>query len=204
MLKKAREKLFAKMWQRMASEVDERLREIKENLFKRAHGVVLELGPGTGTNFQYFPAEITWIGVEPNQELQKVLGDHPKRPKSFKLISRIEELPNESIDTVVSSLVLCSVPKLEKTLKEIKRVLKPGGQYLCVEHVAAPRGTFLRFIQRLILPATRCLGGGCEPDREIGSLVRQAGFSKTDITERRLQIYRTPVKVPIISCFARK
>ena len=204
MLKKAREKLFAKMWQRMAPKADERLRELKENLFKGVRDVVLELGPGTGTNFQYFPAEITWIGVEPNQELQKVLGDHPKRPKSFKLISRIEELQSESVDTVVSSLVLCSVPKLEETLKEIKRVLKSGGQYLCVEHVAAPRGTVLRFIQRLIRPATRCLGGGCEPDREIGSLIDQAGFSKTDIAECRLQIYRTPIKVPIISCYAQK
>ncbi len=204
MFKKEREKLFAKMWQRMAPKADERLRELKENLFKRVHGVVLELGPGTGMNFQYFPTEITWIGVEPNQELQKVLSAHPERPKSFKLISRIEELPSESVDTVVSSLVLCSVPKPTETLKEIKRVLRQGGQYLCVEHVAAPRDTLLRFIQRIIRPVTRCLGGGCEPDREIGTLIYQTGFSKTDLAEYRLQIYRTPIKVPIISCAAQK
>lgn len=204
MFKKAREKLFAKMWQRTAPEVDDRLRELKENLFRNVQGVVLEIGPGTGANFQYFPPDITWIGVEPNQKLQEMLRAHPKRPDNFKLISDIEKLPNESVDTVVSSLVLCSVPKLEETLKEIKRVLRKGGRFLCVEHVAAPLGTFLRFVQRLIRPATRCLGGGCEPNREIGPLICRTGFSKTDIVEHRLQIYRTPIKVPVISCVARK
>lgn len=204
MFKKTREKLFAKMWQRMAPNADERLRALKENLFKEVRGVVLELGPGTGANFQYFPAEITWIGVEPNQTLQKVLCVHPKKPKVSKLISRIEELSNESVDTVVSSLVLCSVPTPEETLKEIKRVLKQGGKFLCVEHVAAPNGTFLRFIQRLIRPATRCLGGGCEPDREIAAVIAQTGFSEQGLTESRIQINRLPIMVPIIACSARK
>ncbi|MEK7088013.1 MAG: methyltransferase domain-containing protein [Patescibacteria group bacterium] len=205
MLEKIFSTAFAKMWQREAPEVDKKFRYIKKGLFGSARGTVLEIGPGTGVNFEYFPPNIhQWFGIEPNPLLQKVLRTHPKKPLSSKFVADIEELPNESVDTVVSSLVLCSVPNLEKTLREIRRVLKPCGRLLCIEHVAAPRGTLLRFLQRLIRPFSRRVGGGCEPDREIAAAIKVAGFSEVKMSENRIQISRIPILAPVIACEARK
>ena len=75
------------------------------------------------------------------------------------------DVADKTIDSVVSTLVLCSVPSLDTTLKEILRVLKPGGTFLFIEHIAAPPGTWLRKIQGVIRPVWKAIADGCNPDR---------------------------------------
>ncbi|PWA69983.1 zinc finger, RING/FYVE/PHD-type [Artemisia annua] len=94
-----------------------------------------------------------------------------------------ESLPvsDGSMDAVVGTLVLCSVEDVNKTLQEIKRVLKPGGLYIFVEHVAAKDGTFLKVIQRVLDPLQQTVADGCHLTRETGDSISAAGFSSVDI-----------------------
>ena len=113
----------------------------KRDLFKiRQKSRVLEIGPGTGINLQYYPKNIEWIGIEPNPEMNKHIKTKLKKLdfKARLIKGNAEKIPvkNNSIDYVISTLVLCSVKNPPKTVKEIKRVLKPEGKFLFMEHVA--------------------------------------------------------------------
>lgn len=152
----------------------------KRDLFADVRGTVVEIGPGTGVNLPYLPEHVRWIGVEPNPHM------HPYvREKADDLGRDVElyaatlqdlALETASVDTVISTLVLCSVPDLDATLEEVHRVLAPGGRFVFLEHVAAPSGSLLRGVQRGIKPIWRALGDGCRPDRETGAALQRAGF----------------------------
>lgn len=175
---------------------DSMLVERKRQLFAGLQGTVLEIGPGTGANLPHFPRDIHWIGIDPNPYMHDYLR---KRAASLGiqvdirrgLAEQIESAP-ESVDTVVSTLVLCSVHDLEGVLREIHRVLKPGGRFIFLEHVAAPKGTWLRRLQRLVRPVWRAISAGCEPDREIASALHRAGFQRVD-----MDCFRVPA--PVVS-----
>ena len=160
---------------------ERKVAERKRALFADLTGDVLEIGPGTAPNLAYFPAGIHWIGFEPNPFMHR----YARRTAAQRGISidlrsgRGEHLDAEdaSVDAVVSTLVLCSVADVEATLREIRRVLRPGGRFLFMEHVAAPAGSGARRLQRLIRPVVRCLADGCCPDRETGRAIEAAGFS---------------------------
>lgn len=157
----------------------------KRDLLGGLIGTVVEIGPGAGVNLGYFPAGVRWIGVEPNVHF------HPRlRKKAAKLGIEAEviggvaerlEVPDASADAVVSTLVLCSVEDVDAALAEVRRVLKPGGTFVFIEHVAAPAGSGLRRLQRFIRPAWGVIADGCRPDRETGRLIAQAGFADVQI-----------------------
>jgi SAM-dependent methyltransferase len=154
------------------------------------HGDVLEIGPGAGPNLEYFPADVRWVGVEPNPFMQPYLLETLARLGYPRERYRIDpgdangvRLPvgDASVDAVVGTLVLCSVPHPELTVREILRVLKPGGQFVFIEHVAAPRGSGLRRLQNALQPLWSWLGDGCHPNRETWETISQAGFAKVDL-----------------------
>ncbi len=162
----------------------------KRALFGGLHGEVLELGPGAGPNLRFLPPGVRWTGVEPNPYM------HPYLEKAIRALGRPLEqftihpglgdgtsLPaaDASLDAVIGTLVLCSVPSQEGTLREILRVLKPGGRYVFIEHVAAPRGTRLRRSQERIQPLWTWVGDGCHPDRETWAAIGGAGFSRVEL-----------------------
>ena len=102
------------------------------------------------------------------------------------------DVEDATADAVVSTLVLCSVADLAAVLKEIRRVLKPGGRFVFIEHVAAPQGTWLRRAQRAFRPLSKTFADGCQPDRETWRAIEAAGFAQVD-----LEHFRAPA--PIIS-----
>ncbi|BDG17332.1 class I SAM-dependent methyltransferase [Thermus brockianus] len=126
----------------------------RKKLLGSLAGKVLEIGPGTGVNLAYLPDGVHWIGLEPNPYLHP----HLKRALSLRglsgevLLGQAEAipLPEESVEAVVATLVLCSVADPRATLAEILRVLKPGGRLVFLEHVAAPPGSSLRRFQDLL------------------------------------------------------
>lgn len=154
----------------------------KQALFGDLHGTVLEIGPGAGPNLRYYPADAQWIGVEPNVHMHPYLRREAERlGRAITIETGTADrlpVPDASVDAVVSTLVLCSVPDVAATLAEIERVLKPGGRFLFIEHVAAPPGTRLRRVQGLIRPLWSAFADGCHPDRETGAALDAAGFHR--------------------------
>ena len=166
--------------------------ERKRALFAAIGGNVLEIGPGTGPNLAYYPAGVRWLGVEPNPFMYPHLKAAAARA-GLQIDLRpgmAERLPadDNSMDAVVSTLVLCSVRDPEGVLREVRRVLKPGGRFLFVEHVAAPPGTRLRRVQTAIRPLWKIIGDGCHPDRETGPAIEQAGFAEVRYDNFRLPL----------------
>jgi len=165
-----RQRVFAWALARLNARYERFVSKYKRELFADVSGNVLEIGPGTGANLRYLPNGVRLMGVEPNPFMQSYL-----RKEAHKLDLSIDvrigtadalPVPDNSIDVVISTLVLCCVPTPQRCLQEILRVLKPGGRFLFIEHVAAPRGTRLWRIQNLVTPLWKRLGDGCHPNRE--------------------------------------
>jgi ubiquinone/menaquinone biosynthesis C-methylase UbiE len=147
----------------------------------RARGVVLEIGIGSGLNLPFYSAKVSRLeGVDPSPELlamAKTRASHRRFEVSLQRAGA-EDLPfpRARFDTVVSTWTLCSVADAAAALKEIRRVLKPGGDFLFVEHGAAPDDSVRRW-QRRLDPVWTRLAGGCHLDRRIDLLIAGAGFS---------------------------
>lgn len=166
------------------------VRERKQALFGNLRGTVLEIGPGAGPNLAYYPRDVRWIGVEPNPHMHPYLHAEASRhglPIELRA-GTAEALPVEdgSVDAVVSTLVLCSVADVARTLAEVRRVLRPGGRFVFVEHVAAPTGTALRTFQNLVQPLWTPLADGCHPNRETWASIEGAGFADVRLDHFRL------------------
>lgn len=178
-------RLFAFLMARGAAAYERRIAPRKRALFEAAGGDVLEIGPGAGPNLRYYPESVHWVGIEPNPYMhQYLVGAAAEHGLPVEIrTGTADALPagDESVDTVVSTLVLCSVPDMDRALAEIGRVLRPGGRFLFVEHVAAPEGTSLRHVQHAIQPLWSVIGDGCHPDRETGRAIEAAGFAHVEI-----------------------
>jgi ubiquinone/menaquinone biosynthesis C-methylase UbiE len=175
-----------------AARYERMVAERKRALFGALHGDILEIGPGPGPNLRYYPKDCRWIGVEPNPFMHPYLRRAAERAGLEIEIRALvaEKLPAEdrSVDGVVSTLTLCSVNDPPQVLREIHRVLKPGGRFVFLEHVAAPQGTRLRTVQRWIRPLWRRLADGCYPDRETGASIEAAGFAEVRYDRFRLPL----------------
>ncbi len=158
--------------------------ERKRALLSQARGKILEIGPGTGVNFQYLPPGIRWTGYEPNRWLARRIPAGPNRQLH---VAPYQGQPGE-YDTVISTLVLCSVTDPAATLRSLFHSLRPGGQLLFLEHVAAPAGSALRSRQDRWQPLWSCCAGGCHPNRDTAALLRQAGFAITQLDEFSLPL----------------
>jgi len=176
----------------------------KRALLAPLQGTVLEIGPGGGNNLPFLQRGVRWIGVEPNPFFHDRLRARGERLGIAVDVraATAEALPaaDRSVDAVVSSLVLCSVRDPAATLREVRRVLRPGGRFVFLEHVAAPRGTALRFAQRAVRPVWRALSDGCHPDRDTGGLIEAAGFGDLELRQFKLPI---PIMGPHIAGVAR-
>ena len=166
--------------------------ERKRGLLAGLEGNILEIGPGTGPNLKYYSRNCHCIGVEPNLYMHPYLNKAAEDAKLYVELRRglAERLPaaDESMDAVVSTLVLCSVSEPAMVLREVLRVLKPGGRLIFIEHVAAPQGTWLRWVQRVVRPLWKGIADGCHPDRETGITIEEAGFARVSYEQFRLAL----------------
>ena len=186
------DKWFAWLLQRVSAHHDLLLRECKRNLLGGLQGTIVEIGPGTGVNLRYYARGVRWIGFEPNLYMHPIIR---REAKSLDMAidlrrANAETLDVESgaVDAMVSTLVLCSVANPAACLSEALRVLKPGGRFIFVEHVAASPGTALCYVQRAITPLWRCVGGGCNPALPAAQYLRGAGFREVRMEEFRLPL----------------
>jgi ubiquinone/menaquinone biosynthesis C-methylase UbiE len=151
----------------------------RRRLLAEARGTVVEIGAGTGLNFAHYPAGVEVVATEPDPHMLK--GARRAAGKArIRLTLRqapVESLPlpGGTADTVVSTLVLCSVPDQAAALAEIDRVLKPGGRLLLLEHVRADDPALAREQDRRERTQVR-FAGGCHPNRDTLAAVVAAGF----------------------------
>ncbi|MGE3403407.1 MAG: class I SAM-dependent methyltransferase [Vicinamibacterales bacterium] len=144
-----------------------------------AEGRVLEIGVGSGLNLPLYRAATTVTGLDPSPRLLAMAREASRRASAEVelLLGTAEAIPVDdcSIDTVVTTWTLCSIPDAQRALEEIRRVLKPGGRVLFVEHGRAPDARVRRWQDR-ITPVWKHIGGGCHLNRPIPDLFEGAGF----------------------------
>lgn len=150
-------------------------------LLADAHGRVVEIGAGTGLNIRHYPDTVDdLLLTEPEPGMRRKLTRRLARRGRVAVISDApaEQLPvpDASVDTVVATLVLCTVGDPERALREIARVLRPGGQLLFIEHVRSD-WRFLAMWQDILLRPWRGFAGGCVCNRPTLELLRASGFT---------------------------
>jgi ubiquinone/menaquinone biosynthesis C-methylase UbiE len=153
--------------------------EYRRRLVSGAHGLVLEIGVGSGLNLPLYTQEAGHVfGLDTSPRLLSMAQRIPGVPVSVAFIEgSAEALPIEDacIDTVLSTWTLCSIPDAAGALREMRRVLKPSGELLFVEHGRAPDARVRRWQDRLT-PVWRRLAGGCHLNRPIRELLEDSGF----------------------------
>lgn len=150
----------------------------RERIVAQAEGRVLEIGVGSGLNLPLYTNRAKEIlGLEPHPKLLKMASEKAGRVP-FNLIEGFAEsipLDDASVDTVVTTWTLCTIPDVTAALAEMRRVLKPGGRLLFVEHGLSSDAKVRRWQNRLT-PAWKRVAGGCHLNRPIATLVEAAGF----------------------------
>lgn len=166
------------------------LRAHKRRVFDQLPHRIVEIGSGVGANLRYLPADATLVAIEPNPHMHRRLqAAARRRGVHLELHDQVGEridLPDESVDAVISSLVLCSVTDPAHVLAEIRRILRPGGRYSFVEHVAARAGTPTRVLQRLLRRPWSWTFEGCSCERDLDTTIRAAGFTTVALEPYRL------------------
>jgi ubiquinone/menaquinone biosynthesis C-methylase UbiE len=149
------------------------------------HGRVLEIGFGTGLNLRHYPAEVSEIlVVEPSESAMRLA--QPREAAASAPVERIGRdgarlaLPDGSVDCVLSTYTLCTIPAVDAALREVHRVLKPDGVLHFLEHGRAPTESVRRW-QRRLHPVHSRIAGGCHLDRPIDNLITHAGLMISEL-----------------------
>lgn len=155
--------------------------KLRSQVVPRARGRVLEVGMGSGINLEFYDqTQVEMVyGLEPSEGMRRKalpnLGRSPIRVEWLDLPGEKIPLDDDSVDTVLLTFTLCTIPDWHAALMQMKRVLKPGGDLLFLEHGEAPHGSTRKW-QHRITPGWKMLAGGCHLNRHIADLILQAGF----------------------------
>ena len=174
-----------------------KMKQLRQNLLEGLHGDVLEIGAGNGANFAHYPPEARVVAIEPDKHMLKRAQAQIAQLDARNIDVRIapaELLPFDaaSFDAVVSTLVLCTVESVPRSLTEIRRVLRPGGELRFLEHVRG-EGALGR-AQELFQPAWGWFSAGCHLDRRTEDALRAAGFEFEWIKHARLMPWMPTIR----------
>jgi len=152
----------------------------RQQLLARTRGRVLEIGAGTGINVEHYPPGTDVVFTEPEPHMARRL-----RARGVEVIGAGAEalpFPDASFDTVVSTFVLCTVPDVPATLRELRRVLAPGGQLLFIEHVRGQPGSGIERWQNRLHGPWRVVACGCHCDRDLRAAIASE-FTIADVRD---------------------
>ncbi|HEY7134448.1 MAG TPA: class I SAM-dependent methyltransferase [Acidimicrobiia bacterium] len=183
------------------------LRALRKDVLSEAHGWTLEIGGGTGLNLAYYPDDVDELVLtEPDaamrSRLEKRLRRSGRRAQVIDATAEWLPFPDGSVDTVVSTFVLCTVDAPDVALREIARVLRPGGQLLFVEHVRSESPTLARWQDRLATPWRR-FARGCRCNRATAQLMLACGFRLDDVRDASWRAM-PPIVRPLVAGRAQK
>ncbi len=163
----------------------EEFQKQRHAVLQSVSGKILEIGFGSGLNLPHYPQSVKQlVAVDPNAGMgrytqqQMLKSDIDVECKV--LGGESLPMPNESFDTVVSTWTLCSIKNIEQALLEVKRVLKPGGQFIFLEHGLSPDKKVSRWQHRLN-GLQKIIGDGCHLNRDMRQLIGDTGFSDMEI-----------------------
>lgn len=171
------------------------VRKQREKVVPKAHGRVLEIGIGTGLNLAHYDTTRVdaLIGLDPSPELRRLAERRARQAKVnvqwLGLAAERIPLDDASIDSIVITYTLCSIGDTAAALAEMRRVLKPGGELYFSEHGRAPDDE-VASLQDRVTPYWRRFAGGCELNRNIPALLREASFELLDLDT--MYMPRTP------------
>jgi ubiquinone/menaquinone biosynthesis C-methylase UbiE len=155
----------------------------RDRMVAQAEGRVLEIGVGSGLNLPLYTNRAKEVlGLEPHPKLLKMASEKAGQVP-FKLIEGFAEsipLDDASVDTVVTTWTLCTIPDVTAALAEMRRVLRPSGRLLFVEHGLSPDAKVSKWQDRLT-PVWKRVAGGCHLNRPIAALVEAAGFDVSQL-----------------------
>ena len=203
-----RNPVFARVYDRVLSKEGRLMRELRAGLVEGSRGRVLELGPGNGPNFALYPPAVTEVvAVEPEPYLRERAAEAAGRATvPIRVTGGVAEalpLEDDSADGVVCSLVLCSVCEPELAVREIRRVLRPGGELRLLEHVGAEN----RAAQAVLHAAESTFWsrafGNCHPTRHTLAAIEAAGFDVSGVSRRVLRASAVEPPLPYITGVAR-
>lgn len=176
--------LFSRIHNRAVQKRKEEMFNHMKMALKGVQGDILEIGAGTGANFEFLPEGCSIIALEPNPHMETYLVENAKRFPHVQLkeivsgyAENMEGIADNSVEAVLCTLTLCSVTDMEAVLSEIKRVLKPGGYFYFLEHVADNPETWRHSFQRTFDDQWKYLSDGCSCCRETSTYLENAGFS---------------------------
>lgn len=202
--------LFARVYDRMLASVEKAgLGDRRRELLRQASGRTLEIGAGTGANLPHYPEAVTELVLaEPDPhmavQLRNKLEEDSPGLNTEVIEAGAEDIPFDdgSFDTVVSTLVLCTVESPERSIAEIKRVLADDGAFLYIEHVLADTPGRAR-VQNIVEKPWGLIAGGCHPNRPTGDTLAEAGLWIERLDRDELA-KSGPIIKPIISGVARR
>ena len=201
--------IFASIYDRLLADSERAgLREMRADLVHTAAGRTLEIGAGTGANLEFYPDGVTELVLsEPDPHMAKRLRIRlESTSRAAEVVAAgAEDLPfdDASFDTVVSTLTLCTVADPERAAAEAKRVLKPGGQFLFIEHVRDQEGTRRARWQDRVERPWGWFAGGCHPNRDTRRLLVST-FETVESTGLEFPGSGTALVKPMISGSARR
>lgn len=171
------------------------LSRMRAELLAPLSGTVVEIGAGTGLNLPHWPAAVDHVlSCEPAPEMADKLRAKVDDVRIEVVLAPGEAIPadDNSVDAVVSTLVLCTVHDVTATIREIARVLRPGGTLALIEHIAASAPGRAR-IQRVVEPVWKIAARGCHLTRDPRPILKAHGFDTTELVEDRM-----PGSAPIV------
>ena len=168
------------------------LGKLRAQLLSPLRGTIVDVGAGTGANLPYFNAGTNVIALEPDRSMAQRLEAKLARTQARVELrieddSTLDSIAERSVDAVLATLVLCTIPDPAATLRRVKRILKPTGTLVILEHVRSP-GTVGK-LQDVLAPAWRIVADGCNLNRDTKTTIAKAGFDVHALrTERFIKV----------------
>jgi ubiquinone/menaquinone biosynthesis C-methylase UbiE len=199
---------FTACWSKQTGLESGRIKELRHEIAGGATGRVLEIGCGTGANFEHYTSDVFVIATEPDPFMLAYAKTNAPGVGNVTLCrARAERLPfgDGVFDTVVSTSNFCTIGEPVAALKQILRVLRVDGQYRFMDHVRY-KSAFGAFWQDALAPVWGSCGGGCQPNRDVARMIGEAGLEISNMEELHVVPPLPPLIIvrPVIKGVARR